>query len=87
VIRFGEMPLRLDPIYQMLADCELFLSIDTSRDAQLEASFVEEAHRAGADTVELNFEPSQSASLFAERIYCPATKIAPDCVARLTGGR
>jgi NAD-dependent deacetylase len=84
VIRFGEMPLRLDPIYQMLADCELFLSIDTSRDAQLEASFVKEAHRAGADTVELNFEPSQSASLFAD---CPATKIAPDCVARLTGGR
>ena len=47
------------------------------------ASFVEEARRAGAHTVELNLEPSHSASLFAERIYGPASRIVPDYVARL----
>ena len=46
-------------------------------------SFVEEARRAGAHTVELNLEPSHSASLFAERIYGPASRIVPEFVAKL----
>jgi hypothetical protein len=41
---------------------------------------------AGARTVELNLEPSHSASLFAERIYGPAGKIVPEYVARLMKG-
>src|SRR6516162_267362 len=83
IVWFGEMPLRLDAIYQVLAECKLFLSIGTSGTVEPAASFVEEARRAGAHTVELNLEPSQSASLFAERIYGPATKIVPDYLAGL----
>lgn len=41
------------------------------------------ARAAGAHTVELNLEPSEGASLFAERIYGPATAIVPAYVARL----
>jgi len=83
VVWFGEMPLRLDAIYQVLATCRLFISIGTSGTVEPAASFVEEARRAGAHTVELNLEPSHSASLFAERIYGPATRIVPDFVQRL----
>jgi len=87
IVWFGEMPLRLDAIYQVLAECKLFLSIGTSGTVEPAASFVEEARRAGAHTVELNLEPSQSASLFAERIYGLATKIVPDYLVRLMKGQ
>jgi NAD-dependent protein deacetylase/lipoamidase len=86
VVWFGEMPLRLDAIYQVLAECKLFLSIGTSASVEPAASFVEEARRAGAHTVELNLEPSRSADLFAERIYGPATSIVPEYVAKLISG-
>jgi NAD-dependent deacetylase len=80
------MPLGLDAIYQVLAQCKVFVSIGTSGSVEPAASFVEEARRAGAHTVELNLEPSQSASLFVERIYGPASRIVPDYVARLLTG-
>jgi NAD-dependent deacetylase len=83
VVWFGEMPLGLDAIYQVLAQCKVFVSIGTSGSVEPAASFVEEARRAGAHTVELNLEPSHSASLFAERIYGPASRIVPDFVAKL----
>jgi NAD-dependent deacetylase len=83
VVWFGEMPLRLDAIYQVLAQCKLFLSIGTSGNVEPAASFVEEARRADAHTVELNLEPSHGARLFAERIYGPATSIVPEYVAKL----
>ena len=86
VVWFGEMPLRLDAIYQVLAECKLFLSIGTSGTVEPAASFVEEARRAGAHTVELNLEPSQSANLFVERIYGPASQIVPEFVAKLISG-
>jgi len=86
VVWFGEMPLRLDAIYQVLAKCKVFVSIGTSGSVEPAASFVEEARRAGAHTVELNLEPSQSANLFVERIYGPASQIVPEFVAKLISG-
>jgi NAD-dependent deacetylase len=83
VVWFGEMPLRLDAIYQVLAQCKLFLAIGTSGNVEPAASFVEEARRAGAHTVELSLEPSQNRGLFAEQVYGPATRIVPDYVAKL----
>ena len=87
VVWFGEMPLRLDAIYQVLAKCKVFVSIGTSGSVEPAASFVEEARRAGAHTVELNLKPSQSASLFVERIYGPGTQIVPEFVTKLLGGQ
>jgi NAD-dependent deacetylase len=77
VVWFGEMPLEMDLIYERLAVCDLFAAIGTSGVVYPAAGFVQEARRAGAHTVELNLEPSDVHSLFAERIYGPATEIVP----------
>lgn len=83
VVWFGEMPLDMDRIEGALSRCGLFLSIGTSGNVYPAAGFVREARRAGARTVELNLEPSEGASLFAERAYGPATRTVPLFVTRL----
>jgi NAD-dependent deacetylase len=83
VVWFGEMPLEMDRIEAALSVCSLFISIGTSGSVYPAAGFVQEARRAGASTVELNLEPSEGYSLFAERRYGPATQIVPAFVERL----
>lgn len=83
VVWFGEMPLEMDRISAALAECDLFVSIGTSGTVYPAAGFVQEARVAGAHTVELNLEPSDGHSLFAERRYGPATKIVPAYVEEL----
>jgi NAD-dependent deacetylase len=85
VVWFGEMPLAMDSITAALAACDLFISIGTSGTVYPAAGFVQEARAAGADTVELNLEPSEGHSLFAERRYGPAGEVVPAFVARLLG--
>lgn len=77
VVWFGEMPYRMEEIYALLAEADLFVSIGTSGTVYPAAGFVREAHAAGAHTVELNLQPSEGASLFAEAIHGPATRIVP----------
>jgi NAD-dependent deacetylase len=83
VVWFGEMPREMDRIYEALGACDLFISIGTSGAVYPAAGFVAEARAAGAHTVELNLEPSDGASYFAEAIYGPATEIVPAYVERL----
>ena len=83
VVWFGEMPREMDRIYEALAACDLFISIGTSGAVYPAAGFVAEARASGAYTVELNLEPSDGASHFAEAIYGPATEIVPAYVASL----
>lgn len=84
VVWFGEMPLDMDAIYAALGRCHLFISVGTSGNVYPAAGFVEEARRtAGAHTIELNLEPSEGASLFAEAIYGPATEVVPVYVDKL----
>ncbi len=84
VVWFGEMPYEIDRVYAALGSCRLFLSIGTSGSVYPAADFVAEARgMAGAHTVELNLEPSEGASRFAERHYGPATRIVPAYVDRL----
>ena len=61
----------------------MFISIGTSGNVYPAAGFVAEARSRGARTVELNLEPSQGESLFAERRYGKASEIVPDYVASL----
>jgi NAD-dependent deacetylase len=77
VVWFGEMPLEIDIIQEAVAICDLFVAIGTSGVVYPAAGFVQEARRAGAHTVELNLEPSEGHSLFAERVYGSATEIVP----------
>ena len=80
VVWFGEMPYRMDEIYDALGQCELFVSIGTSGSVYPAAGFVADAARAGAATLELNLEPSDGASLFSEARHGPATELVPQFV-------
>jgi len=84
VVWFGEMPLMMEQIYQALDTCDLFLSIGTSGNVYPAAGFVAHIRAAGrAHSLELNLEPSEGASLFADSQYGPATKIIPGFVDQL----
>ncbi|WP_430463023.1 Sir2 family NAD+-dependent deacetylase [Thalassolituus sp. LLYu03] len=77
IVWFGEMPLFMNEIYQALERCDLFVSIGTSGHVYPAAGFVQVARQAGAHTVEINLEPSQTEDAFADRLYGPATQAVP----------
>lgn len=85
VVWFGEMPFYMDRIGQALNGCDLFVSIGTSGNVYPAAGFVAEARRRRAHTVELNLEPSEGYSQFAEKRYGPASEIVPAYVQELLG--
>lgn len=83
VVWFGEMPLEMERITDVLGQCGLFMSIGTSGNVYPAAGFVQTAREAGAHTVELNLEPSEGATSFAEAVYGPATGIVPAYIEKL----
>ncbi len=84
VVWFGEMPFEMDRISEALSTCRLFISVGTSGNVYPAAGFVQEAiFRARAHTVELNMEPSEGATLFAEAHYGPATEVVPRFVDKI----
>lgn len=83
IVWFGEMPYHMERILEALQQCELFVSIGTSGNVYPAAGFVEQARQAGAHTLEINLEPSQGHTLFAEKRYGPATEQLPHWVAEL----
>lgn len=78
IVWFGEMPLHMELIETLLSKCDLFVSIGTSGTVYPAAGFKETAKMYGAKTIELNLDPSATASSFDEAIYGPATKIVPE---------
>lgn len=88
VVWFGEMPIGMDLIYEALGRCALFMSIGTSGNVYPAAGFVSHVRMyTRAHTVELNLEPSNAATLFAETIYGPATDVVPAYVDALLARR
>ncbi len=84
VVWFGEMPFEMERISRALSQCSLFVSIGTSGNVYPAAGFVQEAiFSARAHTVELNMEPSEGATMFAETVYGPATEVVPAWVGRV----
>ena len=84
IVWFGEMPLYMDLIQHVLAECDLFLSIGTSGNVYPAAGFVQQARMNGkAHTVELNMEPSSGHTMFHEKIYGPATKTVPEYIVKI----
>jgi NAD-dependent deacetylase len=76
----------MERIYAALGACGLFISIGTSGNVYPAAGFVQVAHEeAGAETVELNLEPSSGATSFDHSTYGPATELVPAFVAALLG--
>lgn len=80
IVWFGEMPYEMERIELALQNCDLFVSIGTSGAVYPAAGFVQLAHIHGAQTLELNLEPSQGSSFFGETRHGPATRLVPDWV-------
>jgi NAD-dependent deacetylase len=84
VVWFGEMPFFMDEIYAALDRCMLFISIGTSGNVYPAAGFVHHVRVSGrGHSVELNLEPSEGATLFAETVYGKASEIVPAYVEKL----
>lgn len=77
VVWFGEMPYHIHRIEKALARCDLFVSIGTSGAVYPAAGFVSQANAMGAQTLELNLEPSEGTSLFQEARHGPASQLVP----------
>ncbi|MEM7059551.1 MAG: NAD-dependent deacylase [Pseudomonadota bacterium] len=80
VVWFGEMPYHMERIYAALDECDLFVSIGTSGNVYPAAGFVMQARQSGAETLEINLEPSEGASMFHRQILGPATQKVPEWV-------
>jgi len=77
IVWFGEVPLEMERIERALETCDLFVSIGTSGAVYPAAGFVRLARMAGAETVEINLEPTRGGSLFDRGLYGPATETVP----------
>lgn len=77
IVWFGEMPYFMDQIYDALSDADLFVAIGTSGEVYPAAGFVQIASNAGAETLELNLEPSSGVSAFDTARFGPATQMVP----------
>jgi NAD-dependent deacetylase len=87
IVWFGEMPYQMDRIEAALRDCDLFVSIGTSGAVYPAAGFVQTARYCGAQTLELNLEPSQGSIFFDETRIGPAGELVPAWVAQRLGVR
>ena len=83
IVFFGEMPYRMDAIERALADADLFVSIGTSGAVYPAAGFVQTARYHGADTLELNLDPSEGSAWFAASRMGPAGVLVPEWVEQM----
>ncbi|MES2096664.1 MAG: NAD-dependent deacylase [Pseudomonadota bacterium] len=83
IVFFGEMPYRMEEIDRAIADADLFVSIGTSGAVYPAAGFVQTAKYHGAQTLELNLDPSAGSLWFAESRLGPAGVLVPDWVGEM----
>ena len=84
IVWFGEMPYHMDRIEAALDRADLFAAIGTSGQVYPAAGFVDWALHAGAETVELNLEPT-APGRFDRQITGPASQTVPAWVDALLG--
>lgn len=77
IVWFGEMPYYMEHIDNALQRADLFVAIGTSGNVYPAAGFVKQASAQGANTLELNLEPSQTAAGFDQAHYGRAVDIVP----------
>jgi NAD-dependent deacetylase len=83
IVFFGEMPYHMEAIERALSRADLFVSIGTSGAVYPAAGFVQTARYHGAQTLELNLEPSEGSLWFGESRMGPAGKLVPEWVEEL----
>jgi NAD-dependent deacetylase len=82
IVWFGEMPMRMDEIFEKLRNCDLFISIGTSGQVYPAAGFVNEVPST-ARTIEINPEPSSISYYFEEARRGSASLEVPRLVAEI----
>lgn len=87
VVWFGEMPYRMDQIYDALRAADLFVSIGTSGAVYPAAGFVRDARDLGLRTLELNLERSEGSAWFHESRQGPAGMLVPEWVKSMLARR
>jgi NAD-dependent deacetylase len=85
IVWFGEMPYEMDRIEAAIRECDLFVSIGTSGAVYPAAGFVQTARYCGAQTLEINLEPSLGSFLFDESRNGKASREVPKWVAEMIG--
>ncbi len=86
IVFFGEMPYQMELIDAALHGADLFVSIGTSGAVYPAAGFVQTARHAGAQTLEMNLEPSLGSTLFHEARMGAAGQLVPLWVKALIDG-
>ena len=87
VVWFGEMPYHMSVIESALRNSALFVSIGTSGNVYPASGFVRLAKQSGAETLELNLEPSEGAQYFDRSQNGLASQIVPEWVKSIIGGQ
>lgn len=77
IVWFGEIPYHMERIADHLATADLFAAIGTSGNVYPAAGFVQEATAFGADSIELNLDPSEVVSNFAQTWAGKASETVP----------
>ena len=80
IVWFGEMPLEMETIYNHLAKADLFIAIGTSGNVYPAAGFVQEATKAGAESIEINLDASATESHFTQIQRGKASELVPELV-------
>lgn len=83
IVFFGEMPYEMGEIDRVLRRADLFVSIGTSGAVYPAAGFVRSARHHGAQTLELNLDPSEGSHFFHESRLGPASRLVPRWVDEL----
>lgn len=81
IVWFGEMPYEIQRIDRALREADLFVSVGTSGAVYPAAGFVQTARYCGAQTLEMNLEPSLGSVYFHESRIGPAGELVPAWVA------
>lgn len=87
VVWFGEMPMHMERIFEILGRCDLFVSIGTSGHVYPAAGFVDCVNQHRGRSVEMNLEPSLIRTRFDQRIYGPAGATLPPFLEDLLAGK
>ncbi|MEM8957177.1 MAG: NAD-dependent deacylase [Pseudomonadota bacterium] len=85
IVWFGEYPYHMEAIWDLLRAADLFVAIGTSGQVYPAAAFVQDAARAGAHTLELNLEDSDTSRDFHATRRGPASELVPAWVAEILG--
>ena len=86
IVWFGEIPYAMHVIEEALAQADIFAAIGTSGNVYPAAGFVQMARYAGAHTVELNLDPSETVSHFVETRFGKASETVPKWVEDVLAG-